>query len=190
MTTEQFNYLLEKMSSETFINGTEIGNDIPHYICPYDPTEKFKVEQNIELLKNRLRQNQVMVLDINLYDLTIEELKRRKRWELIKQKEKSLSKDQLKRILQNIMTPESNMLNLVNTKTENELFDILFITGVGEVYPYIRSHALLPNLQRILRDKPVVLFFPGEYNGHSLNLFGLLKDDNYYRAFNIEKIEA
>jgi hypothetical protein len=30
---------------------------------------------------------------------------------------------------------------------------------------------------------PVVLFYPGEFNGQELILFNTLKDDNYYRAF-------
>ena len=69
-------------------------------------------------------------------------------------------------------------------------FDILFLTGVGEVFPYLRSHTILNNLQSVATEKPTVLFFPGEYRhtieeGSSLELFGLLRDDKYYRAFNI-----
>ena len=71
-------------------------------------------------------------------------------------------------------------------------FDVMFITGVGEVFPYIRSHTVLNNLQSTAKNKPTVMFFPGEYSqsleeGSSLNLFGKLIDDNYYRAFNIYK---
>jgi hypothetical protein len=64
------------------------------------------------------------------------------------------------------------------------------INGVGEVYPYIRPHNVLNNLQRVAKDQPTVLFFPGAYThslekGTSLDLFGRLHDDKYYRAFNI-----
>ena len=66
----------------------------------------------------------------------------------------------------------------------------MFITGVGEVFPYIRSHTVLNNLQSTAKDQPTVMFFPGEYKhsleeGASLDLFGILHDDKYYRAFNI-----
>ena len=67
---------------------------------------------------------------------------------------------------------------------------VYFLTGIGLVFPFIRSHNILNNLQSVAKESPTVAFFPGDYNGHTLNLFGLLKDDNYYRAFNIEKIEA
>jgi phosphosulfolactate phosphohydrolase-like enzyme len=73
--------------------------------------------------------------------------------------------------------------------------DVIFLSGVGEVYPFIRSHNVLNNLQSTAKDKPTVLFFPGSYThstatGGSLDLFGLLHDDKYYRAFNILNYEV
>jgi hypothetical protein len=73
---------------------------------------------------------------------------------------------------------------------EERPFQVMFITGVSEVFPYIRSHNILSNLQKIAKDKPTLMFFPGEYQhsletGASLVLFGKLQDDKYYRAFNI-----
>ena len=64
---------------------------------------------------------------------------------------------------------------------------MVIIGGVGRVYPYMRSHHVLNNLQHVFDDVPVVLLYPGEYSGQSLTLFGEFEDDNYYRAFNIVK---
>jgi hypothetical protein len=69
-------------------------------------------------------------------------------------------------------------------------YDVLFLSGVGEVYPYIRSHNVLNNLQSVAKQRPTLMFFPGAYTqsletGASLDLFGRLNDDKYYRAFNI-----
>ena len=63
--------------------------------------------------------------------------------------------------------------------------DILLITGVGKVYPFMRSHNILDNLQHIFSDIPVVLLYPGTYNGQELSLFDEFQDGNYYRAFNM-----
>jgi hypothetical protein len=54
---------------------------------------------------------------------------------------------------------------------------------------------VLNNLQSTAKTKPTVMFFPGEYrfsleHGASLELFGLLHDDKYYRAFNIFETQA
>ena len=64
---------------------------------------------------------------------------------------------------------------------------IVFLTGVGKIFPFVRSHKILNNLHQIFDRSPVVMFYPGKYDGHSLELFGEFKDDNYYRAFPLIK---
>ena len=34
-------------------------------------------------------------------------------------------------------------------------------------------------------DIPILVIYPGEFDGHQLKLFNLLKPNDYYRAFNI-----
>ena len=88
------------------------------------------------------------------------------------------------------MDSEEHLIPAISKKLQDSDFNILFLSGVGEVFPYIRSHNVINNLQSTAKDKPTVMFFPGEYthsleSGASLDLFGLLQDDKYYRAFNI-----
>ena len=63
--------------------------------------------------------------------------------------------------------------------------DILLITGVGQVYPFVRAHSVLENAQSLFEDIPVVLMYPGRYDGQQLHLFDRISDGNDYRAFNI-----
>ena len=44
----------------------------------------------------------------------------------------------------------------------------------------MRSHTVLNNLHQVIDNVPVVLFYPGNYDGQELVLFGEIKDDNYY----------
>jgi len=93
-------------------------------------------------------------------------------------------------ILHGVLDPETHLVPAIYEKMKKAEFDCLFITGVGQVYPYIRSHNVLNNLQSKAKDRPTVMFFPGAYktspqDGTSLNLFGRLPNDKYYRAFNI-----
>lgn len=73
----------------------------------------------------------------------------------------------------------------------NQQADIVFLTGVGRVYPYIRAHALLNCIQDVIpADTPVVLFFPGDYRKTAttvsvMKLFDRIDTDNYYRAFSL-----
>ena len=64
---------------------------------------------------------------------------------------------------------------------------IVFLIGVGKIFPFVRSHKILNNLHQSFNKAPVVMFYPGKYDGQSLELFGEFKDDNYYRAFSLIK---
>ncbi|EPC74275.1 hypothetical protein Lpp126_11698 [Lacticaseibacillus paracasei subsp. paracasei Lpp126] len=64
--------------------------------------------------------------------------------------------------------------------------NIIFITGVGQVFPLIRAHRVLNTMNQVINQTPVVMFYPGSYNSLSLRAFGKLDDKNYYRAFRVE----
>ncbi len=66
-----------------------------------------------------------------------------------------------------------------------ESLDLLVLTGVGAVYPMLRTHTLLSALHPIMGSTPLLMFFPGRYDGHSLRLFNTLAEDHYYRAFRL-----
>jgi len=92
--------------------------------------------------------------------------------------------------VQNVLGIEEYLIPAIGERLAAAEYDVLFLSGIGEVFPYIRSHNVLNNLQSTAKSKPTVMFFPGEYRysleqGASLELFGLLHDDKYYRAFNI-----
>ena len=146
-------------------------------------------------LVNRLEQTGVRILEINLYDLSIEMLKKEGDFEWIIENEAKMAKQKLQEELQGILSVEHALIPAIAEIILNSEFDVLFLTGVGEVFPYIRSHNVLNNLQSTAKEKPTVLFFPGSYthsleSGASLDLFGRLHDDKYYRAFNIFHCEA
>ncbi len=122
--------------------------------------------------------------------MTVEQCRENDIWDLLKNGEIELSKEELKETFQNIMAPDDILKTLISQTTANVPHDMIFITGVGEVFPYLRTHAVLNNLQSILSTKPVIIFFPGEYQydpvrGSTLDLFGRMHNDRFYRAFNL-----
>lgn len=192
---DRFQHLFAVISGQRFLNKQGLGNEVPFFICPFKAEESVEMERLQRQLIKRLEQVGVRTLEINLYDLSIEILKERGIWEQILEMEKSVSKDQLKELLQGVLDPEAHLVPTIGTKLFKADFEVLFLTGVGEVFPYIRSHNVLNNLQSTAKEKPTVMFFPGAYthtleSGASLDLFGRLHDDKYYRAFNIFHCEA
>ena len=187
---EIFDHLFAIISSERFLKMEGLGNEVPFFICPFPPENAETMGKLGKNLIKQLALKGISVLKINLYDLSIELLQERGIWEQILETEQELSKDEFKELLQGVLDPENHLIPAIAEKMAQVDFDVMFITGVGEVFPYIRSHTVLNNLQSTAKDQPTVMFFPGEYKhsleeGASLDLFGILHDDKYYRAFNI-----
>lgn len=191
----RFQHLFNVTSGERFLKMQSLGNEVPFFICSYKPHEAVEMARIQHQLVNRLAQVGVRILEINLYDLSIELLKERDILQQVLELEETVSKDEFKELLQGVLDPEANLVPAIAAKLANNEFDILFLSGVGEVFPYIRSHNVLNNLQSTAKDKPTLMFFPGAYthspeSGASLDLFGRLHDDKYYRAFDIFHCEA
>jgi len=189
---EIYEHLLSTISSQRFLKMQGLGNEIPFFICPFKPERLDEMNRLYDQLKKQLGHKGIQVLRIDLYDLAIEILKKRGIWDQVLETETTISKSELKDLLQGVLDPEHHLIPAIAEKMQKDDFDVMFITGVGEVFPYIRSHTVLNNLQSTAKDKPTIMFFPGEYSqsaekGSSLKLFGKLLDDNYYRAFDIYK---
>jgi hypothetical protein len=182
------------MSSQKFKDKEGLGNEVPFFICPFKPKDYEQIDKMKTQLFNKLNETGTAILEINLYDLAIKILKDNDDFTFLIEEENTMIKDRLKEELQSILDIETIFMQEFSSIMKNSNFEIMFITGVGEVFPYIRSHNILNNLQKIARAKPTVMFFPGDYkhsleSGASLELFELLRDDKYYRAFNIYHYE-
>ena len=207
---KRFEHLIQVIGGERFLQMRGLNNDLPFYICEFRADEAFEMQrmqrQLISSLANLhvpcLGGRGVKALEINLYDLCIELLQARegsseggRLWDEVLAVEPDVEKDSLLELLQNVLGIEDYLIPAIGERLRQVEFDVLFLTGIGEVFPYIRSHNVLNNLQSTAKNKPTVMFFPGEYRhsleqGASLELFGLLHDDKYYRAFNLYETQV
>ncbi|PTQ10048.1 hypothetical protein CLG96_12980 [Sphingomonas oleivorans] len=192
---ERQEHLLEVIASPRFLKKQGLGNEVPFFICPFPADDAVEMEVVRAQLVKLLADRGVSALDINLYNLSVGMLQERGIWDQLIEQEAGFTKDELKELLQNVLDPEQHLIPEIARVLEANEFDVLLLSGVGEVYPYIRSHNVLNNLQSTAKDKPTVMFFPGSYthalaSGASLDLFGIMHDDKYYRAFNIFNYEV
>lgn len=186
----KFKHLFDVVSSKRFLSKEALGGEIPFFIYAYEAEQELEVKEATKRLMKKLDTSGVPVLEINLYDIVCEILEEKGGMERMFRVEKARSKTKFLKALQSSLNIHQVLMPKIDEKIQASNAKVYFLTGIGLVFPYIRSHNVLNNLQNIAKEAPTVAFFPGEYNGHSLNLFSLLKDDNYYRAFNIDKIEA
>ena len=184
--TKKFDKLFEQMIDEKFLKMEALGGEVPFFITSYDIKEQESVYKEIERLKNRLQKRGIKVAMIYLYDIVIEVLQKRNLLDKILEKEKEIGKARLLITLKSLLDVPGTIVPEIVKKSQDH--HIVFLYGIGEVYPYIRSHTILNNLQSHITDKSLVMFFPGVYTGTELSLFGIMKDDNYYRAFNLDSL--
>ena len=77
------------------------------------------------------------ILKINLYDLSLDLLKRRKIFDQFLENEESYSKLDLLNDLQGVLDASKYIVPEIAKRMAGLPYDIVFITGVGEVFPYI-----------------------------------------------------
>lgn len=192
---ETFGTLFEVIRSERFLERRGLGNELPFFISAYHPSLQNHVDQLVPALITRLSNQGINVLALNLYDLTVEMLQARGRWNDLLERESKTPRDRFFETMRNVTAPKEHLVPLIAAKLDASHCRVLLLTGVGLVFPYIRSHNVLENLQSVTKQTPTVLFFPGDYSfvegkGSYLKLFGTLPDDRYYRAFNIADFRA
>ena len=192
--SKQEEHLFAVLSGRRFLQMEGLSNEVPFFIYPYEPEDALEVAKSKKRIKNRLSNKGIVVREVNLYDLSVEILKERGVWERLLALEPEQDKDDFRELLQGLLDPQEHLAPAIRAKLDGD-FDIFFLTGIGEVFPYIRSHNVLNNLQSVVTGKPMLMFFPGRYEqsatlGSSLVLFARFKDDQYYRAKNILEQEA
>ena len=173
------------VTSEEFLKGKGLGNEVNYYIFDYPPESELLVRKylnNILIKKIKNACKDINPIIIDLYDVLIEILDSKKILKPAIDMEKKTGEEGLLRAIKPILKPE-NFTSLIKDKAKDS--NLLLLTGVGKIWPLVRSHVILNNLNTVLNNMPVILFFPGIYNKLELQLFGKFKNDNYYRAFKL-----
>ena len=182
---QTFDLLFKVLSNQKFLNKDGLGGEIPFFIQSFQVAQQHEIDVHISSLIKRLIAVNINILEINLYLLCIEILKQENLLGQILTQESGMQKNRLIRVLSSALNIDTKIIPEIQKRMENYPAKIVFITGVGAAFPVIRSHNILNNLQSLVDQVPLVMFFPGTYNNKSLTLFDRLKDDNYYRAHNL-----
>lgn len=178
----------EMIKKPSFRENKGLGNEVGYYIFDYPAESELFVRERIEQIKikNNNSNDDYKIVVFDLYDITINILKEKGYLEKCYQFEKTRGFERITKSISNMLritSSDSLIINHIEKNTPEKA--IVFITGVGKVYPILRSHTLLNNLHLVIDNVPVVMFYPGKYDGQELILFGEIKDDNYYRAFKL-----
>lgn len=168
--------------------GKKLGGELPLFIQPLDSSKQRETEEQVKRLASRLNRKGVKVSVVNLFDLSIDILKEEGILNAILENESDIPHSDTVETLDSILDISSTIIPRLQSIIESEEPDYLFLSGVGSVFPFIRSHGILNNIDELTDNCKLVLFFPGQYDNMQLKLFGHIYDENYYRGINLNEI--
>ena len=166
---QELDKIRNRIADPNFLSNKGLSNEVGIHVFCYDPAEEIIVRDFIARLQAESG--------------TPYHIEDKRVLSSVAGLEEKRGKDYLLKQLQKIATPEA-LLKYMKYEP-HERGDVLFITGVGKIYPFMRSHKMLNSMQHLFEDIPIVMFYPGSFNGKDLGLFGKFLDGHYYRAFNL-----
>ncbi len=185
-TKERLDKIFPAITKKSFRENKGLGNEIGYYIFDYEPQHEMLVRDYINFLKEKVNSGNYgfKIKEFDLYDIMLEILDSKgyleKNFEMEQKRGSEYVFNAAKKALR-LTTADDLIIKYIKDRVEEG--DIIFLTGVGKAWPIIRSHTILNNLHPVVDEVPLVMFFPGTYDGGSLVLLDEIKDDNYYRAF-------
>lgn len=190
--TQSFEVIRSKLRDPEFLACRGLGNEVPFHVFPYDAGSELEVRA---LLRDLMSEDPAglapaRITHIDLWELICDLCEQRGLMEKLPAFERKRGSDALLARLQTIASPAKLVEHMrerfaaAHGEPQPDR-DVLLISGVGRAYPITRAHQILECAQPVFSHIPVVLFYPGVYDGQTLRLFGSINDGNYYRAFNI-----
>lgn len=181
---DRLNQIPEKITSDTFLSGQGLSGDIGFWIFDYQPEQELQVREYRGFLESLLaRQHAELKVDhINLLTLLRDYLSERGFLDKAIAMQQQKGDAALMKALNGPLHMDKFAPYLMRHALSDNP-DMVLISGVGSVWPLMRAHSLLNALHSRLGHKPLVLFYPGGYNGQQLTLFNRVTSNPYYRAF-------
>ena len=184
---ERLNQIIPRITSREFLDSKGLGNEIGFWIFDYPPEREMDVRDFLNgTVLPALSKNvpTIRAATVNLLTLVSELLEERNLLEKALEMQLDRGDESALAALRSVLK-EDKLAQKIAEQFDIPNLDLLILTGVGSVYPMLRTHTLLSALHPIMGKTPLLMFFPGKYDGHSLRLFNTLAEDHYYRAFRL-----
>ena len=183
---ERLDKIWDRISDQDFLANRGVANEVRYYVFDYEPCDELIIRDKIKALKkqNNPDADGFQIIEFDLYEMVISILEEKGYIDKCVKFEEQKGMEYLYTAVTKMLRLTNDDNLIVNRILENTPENaVVFLTGVGKVFPFVRSHNVLNNLHQVLDSGPVVMFYPGTWNGQSLSLFGTITDGNYYRAF-------
>lgn len=182
-----------RLQSDSFLNNRELGGEIGFYIFDYPAQFELRVREHLELRLPSLAKQGLKFLHLNLFKELLEMLQGRKLLDKAFELEQKKGTDELAKALKGPLE-QGRVAKHLMEKIQSANPQFVLLSGLGQCWPLLRGHSLLNALHAHMGAIPLVLFYPGRYNGLELYPFDLDRAEvataNYYRAFQLVPYSA
>lgn len=176
--------LRSKIRKGELLGGGGLGNEVNYHIFDYDPEDELVVANEITSISKSMDSVKVF----NVYDIVCEILKENNYLDKVFDLESTKGSQTANSAIIGVLSVGKSGNLIVDKIAEGvSKGDTILITGIGQVYQIIRTHILMSTLQNVVNDSnnPVIILYPGSYDGQTLSLFNVFPVENYYRAFKL-----
>ena len=183
---DKLDAIWNRISSREFLENKGVANEVRYYVFDYEACDEQIMRQKIRdlIARDNPEIDGFQIVEYDIYKLILSILEERGYVDKCIRFEKEKGREYLYNAISKLLrlTTDKNLIvnRIVENTPENS---VVFLTGIGKVYPFVRAHNVLNNLHQVFDKVPVIMFYPGNWNGQSLSLFGTISDGNYYRAF-------
>ena len=182
---ERLNQILPRITSAEFLANKGLGNEIGFWIFDYPPERELDLRAFVSgVVLPALAKASIKAEEINLFELIIGLLEERKLLDRAIEKQATKGDEAAMAALRPVLK-EDKLARRITTLVNVDELQLLILTGIGAAYPMLRTNTLLSALLPVMSSTPLLMFYPGRYDGFSLRLFNTLADDHYYRAFRL-----
>ena len=179
---ERLDRLRDMIQSREFLEGKGLSNEVNIRIFCYDPKDEMAVRHFTEKLVTD-QSLDCHLIEYNLYKVFLSICDDKRITDRIAGQEEKKGRQFIMSQLERMANNTAFIKKML--ETPHEAGDVILITGVGAAYPFIRVHSLLDAMQPYFTDVPILVMYPGTFDGRTVKLFDQLKPNPYYRAFNV-----
>jgi len=185
---ERLDNVQRLIKEDSFRQNKGLGNEVGYYVFDYPPEKELIIRKWVDYMKQKNLKGadafELIVFD--LYDIVIDILESEGFIDQCIQFEKRRGFVKIvKSVGRTLKINDDDSLIVKHIQENTPEHAVVFLTGIGKSYPILRSHKILNNFHQAFDRVPVVLFYPGKYDGKELILFSTIKDGNWYRAFKL-----
>lgn len=188
-------YLLEKLGSDEVLGSARSMTRPAAIVVPYDPSEETDAREVAAALVSDLAALGHTVAVVDLYRIVLDVLDDDDLFNEQVEIERTFGKQRLIQELKDAADIEYDIVPRIKDAIREQRGEMLFLTGVGACYPFLRTHQLID--ENVLTvDVPVVLFFPGSYKAKAdgsvpLDILNIPQGQGgglFYRARNVHDL--